>query len=135
MCCGCWNDDGAPVIDNERVRAVQPLIAAVYEHSYAGGNLHIALDDNNLEDEDLEFCSKCIDGAGVMPLNGSTFTAHVRHNNEKRANPDPPDQLAAERACCDALMAMTFEERVSALGLWDGCWSLNAAARTPQEER
>jgi len=101
MCCGCWNDDGAPQIDNERVRAVQPLIEAVYNFSCAGGNLHIALDDNNLDDGNLEFCSRRIDGAS-----------------------DPVDQLAAERACCDALMTMTYEERVSALGLWDGCWKL-----------
>ena len=127
MCCGCWEKDGRPIIDNARVRAVQPLIAAVYALACTGGNLHIALDDNNLDDDDLQFCSQCIDGAGVMPLNGSTFDSHLRYNDEKRLHPDPPDQLAVERACCDALLAMPYEERVSALGLWDGCWSLPEA--------
>ncbi len=67
MCCGCWEEDGAPRIDNAKVRAVQALIAAVYEHDCVGGNLHIVLDDNNLEDGSLRWCSQLIAAAGVMP--------------------------------------------------------------------
>lgn len=135
MCCTCWEEDGGIKIDNERVRSVQPLIAAVYEHNCVGGNLHIVLDDNNLEDGSLEFCSSCIDHAGQMPLDANAADFHKRYNDEKRADPDPPEQLAAERACCDALMAMTYEERVSALGLWDGCWKLSDEAKALAEGR
>lgn len=123
MCYGCWEEAGKPQIDNARVRAAVPLIQAVYEHCPVGGNLHIVLDDWNLEDGNLEFCSQTIDGAGVMPLGENPADFHVRYNDEKRANPDPPEQLAAERACCDAFMAMTEDERSSALALCDGFWA------------
>lgn len=34
------------------------LIAFYYEHNPAGGWLHIALDDGNLEDKDIWFCQE-----------------------------------------------------------------------------
>lgn len=123
MCYGCWEEAGKPVIDTPAVRAAAQAAAEVYEHACTGGNLHIVLDDWNIEDSNLEFCSQCIDGAGVMPLGGSTFAAHLRYNEEKQANPDPPEQLAVERCCCDLFMALTEEERASALALNDGFWS------------
>jgi len=130
MCYGCWEECEKPKIDNEKVRAAVPLIAAVYELACTGGNLHIVLDDWNIEDGNLEFCSQCINGAGVMPLKGSTVDAHLRYNEDKRANPDPPEQLAAERACCDAFMAMTEDERLSALALYDGYWKIGSGNQT-----
>lgn len=106
MCCACWQEDGAPQIDNERVRGIQPLIREVYDHHCAGGNLHIALDDNNLEDYNLDFCEE-----------------RIKEGDSHHDFEDSPEQAAAERACLAALRAMTYEERVSAMGLWDGCWS------------
>src|SRR5262249_35940523 len=97
MCCGCWHEEGAPIIDNECVRGVQSLIQEVYRHSAVGGNLHCVLDDNNLDDESLESAAKQIANGGW-----------------KDEQPDPPEQLAAERRCLDALQAMTYEERISA---------------------
>lgn len=105
MCCGCWEEDGRHQLDTPAVRAVQALIEAVYAHSCVGGNLHIALDDNNLEDHHLAFCAAQIASGGYPGR-------------------DTPEQLAADDACCKALQAMSYEERVSALGLWDGCWQL-----------
>lgn len=119
MCCGCWEDEGSPRIDNERVRGVQLLIEAVYDHNGVGGNLHIVLDDNNIEDGNLAFCLETIDRGGHPedPNHSPWYT------QSKLDDPDSPEQLAAERACCVALQAMTYEERASAMGLWDGCWS------------
>lgn len=128
MCYGCWEEAGKPQIDNEKVRAAVPLIAEVYGYSCVGGNLHIVLDDWNIEDGNLEFCSGCINGAGVMPLEDGAADCHQRYNDEKRKNPDPPDQLAAERACCDAFMAMTEDERSSALALYDQFWTTERRA-------
>lgn len=110
MCCTCWEDDGAPQIDNEKVRNVLPLIDEVYVHSGAGGNLHIVLDDSNVEDENLAHCRKWIEEGGYKPGWG---------------HDDSPEQLAAEMACLIALEAMTEDERNSALGLRGGCWRLN----------
>lgn len=124
MCYGCWEESDKVQIDNEKVRAAVPLIEAVYDLACTGGNLHIVLDDWNVEDGNLDFCDQCIKGKGVMPLDGSTFPAHLRYNEEKRLNPDPPEQLAAERACCDAFMAMTEDERLSALALHSKFWAI-----------
>lgn len=127
MCSGCWEEAGKPIIDTPAVRMAAAAAAEVYEHSCVGGNLHIVLDDWNVEDGNLEFCSQCIDAAGAMP--GVTETSpefHQRYNAKKRANPDPPEQLAAERACCDLLMALTEDERYSALALFDGLWTVRA---------
>lgn len=38
------------------VPEVLPLVRAFLERHPAGGSLHIALDDGNLRDSDLEFC-------------------------------------------------------------------------------
>ena len=101
MCCGCWKEMGAHRIDNEKVRASQVLIDAVYEHSGAGGNLHIQLDDSNVDDEFFE-------DAEMKVWDSDNY----------------PEKLAAERACYARFRSMTFEERVSAIGLDEGCWKL-----------
>jgi hypothetical protein len=127
MCYECWEEYGKPTIDTPIVRAAAEAVAKVYETSCTGGNLHIVLDDWNIKDGNLEFCSKCIDGAGVMPLDGSTFEGDLRYNAEKLANPDPPEQLAAERRCCDLFQQITEEERASALALNDGFWTVEGS--------
>lgn len=124
MCFGCWEDAGKPAIDTPAVRAAALAIAEVYEHSCVGGNLHIVLDDWNIEDGNLEFCRQCIEGAGVMPLGDHAIDMHHRYNETKRANPDPPEQLAAERRCHDLFAALTEEERAAALALNDGFWKV-----------
>lgn len=122
MCYGCWEEAEKPIIDTPAVRAAAASIAEVYEHACMGGNLHIVLDDWNLEDGSLDFCRGCIEGAGVMPDDGNLAECHRRYNDKKRANPDPPEQLAAERRCCELLTALSVEERASALALHDGFW-------------
>jgi hypothetical protein len=123
MCGGCWNDYGNPKIDTPAVREAAKAVDDVYQHSCVGGNLHIVLDDWNIEDSNLEFCSHCIDHAGMMPLAKDAADCHKRYNEKKRLDPDPPEQLAAERRCCDLFMALTEDERASALALNDGFWS------------
>ena len=122
MCYGCWEEAGKPQIDTPAVVDAAAAVEAVYEHSCVGGNLHIVLDDWNIEDSHLEFCSQCIDGAGVMPLDDNAADFHRQYNEQRRANPDPPEQLAAERRCCELFKALTEDERASALALHDGFW-------------
>lgn len=100
MCLNCYEEHGSPAIDNERVRATSQAIGKVYEFSAVGGNLHIAIDDWNIEDDDLDFCANSI----------ATNTVH-------RAD---VAQLAAERACLELLRGLTKEERVSALAMQSG---------------
>ena len=92
MCCGCWKEDGAHQIDNALVRE----IAALHESVDEFGALHIVVDDDNLEDQDLDYCR---DNAAEGEW---TPECEVFYQAMKRA---------------------TFEERVSASGLWNVCWS------------
>ena len=101
MCYGCWQDYGQPTVWNAKVRAIQPLIAAVHRYNFGGGNLHIVVDDFNMEDGNLEFCQRELDKGG---------------------DGDSPEQLAAEQACLTAFKSMALEERAAALGLYDGYW-------------
>lgn len=94
MCEGCYAEYGSPTIRNEKTDAAAALIARVYEQNCVGGNLHVQLDDWNIEDEFFD-----------------EFTVH--HESSDAA-------LAVERQCFDLMKSMTLEERASALALYDG---------------
>jgi hypothetical protein len=100
MCEGRYEEYGRPSIVNAKTLAAAALVCKVYEFSCGGGNLHIVLDDWNLEDDNIEFCSRQIANGGY----------------EGR---DSAEELAVERECCDAFAAMTMDERASALALYD----------------
>jgi hypothetical protein len=99
MCSGCYEEYGRPEIDTGATRRAAELIARVYDHACMGGHLHIAVDDWNLESSHVAFCSGQID------------------SNKQDAD---AEQLAVERECCDALMALSLAERASALALHRG---------------
>lgn len=107
MCEGCYEDYGRPTIVTDRTLAAAELIRQVYEYSIVGGNLHIVVDDWNLEDDDLEFCLKEIAKGGRSDPNYSDEC-------------DSKEQLVIEERCCKLLANMSLEERVSALALHDG---------------
>lgn len=93
MCMECVKKYVENPIDNERVRAVIPLIADVYEHSLAGGGLHCLLDDFNCEDP---FCEP----------------------SREFWRREELDRAIAEHRCGKAMLALTIEERASALWLF-----------------
>lgn len=123
MCENCWAEAGSPRIDNEKVRAVQPLIAAVYKYSHVGGNLHIVLDDFNVRDRDLECCQKIIADGGVLKMPAGSVAFLGVPAGTPETDPVSGEQLHAELTCLEALRAMTVEERASAIALFDGFWS------------
>jgi hypothetical protein len=97
MCEECWATYGNPQIDTPQVRHAAVMIDALYVDHLVGGHLHIVVDDWNLEDGFLSFCAM---------------------DAEERSGGYDPD----EQACADALLALTEEERASALGLQEGFW-------------
>jgi hypothetical protein len=101
MCIQCWNEFGRVQIDSAAVREAAASIAKVYEFSCVGGNLHIAIEDWNIEDDNLDFCAKSI-----------------RENVDEAG----PEQLDAEARCLGLLRALTEDERASALAFHDGFW-------------
>jgi len=118
MCYGCWVEYAKPAIDTPAIREVVKVIEEVYSYSCVGGNLHIVLDDWNLEDHSLAFCKREIERGGhPEDPNHSPWYTKI-----KLENPDSPEQLAVERKCHDLLFALTEPERASALALYDGYW-------------
>lgn len=58
MCIGCYEDYGRPKIINDYTRFAAAAINAVRTENPVGGELHIVIDDWNLEDSSLAFCAK-----------------------------------------------------------------------------
>jgi hypothetical protein len=95
MCCGCWEEEGAPVIKTPKVSELADALAAADPY----GPLHIAVDDCNLDFDSVEWCRF--------------------HDDAK-----PWDDWSPEdRRCWILLTAATEAERYSAAGLNHGCWS------------
>lgn len=112
MCSNCWKDHGSPRINTPVVRAAAEAARAVYEFSCVGGNLHIVLDDFNIEDGHLEFCREQIEKAP------EECRASGEHENGLCWC--SPEQLAAERYCYELFKALSEDERASALAILDG---------------
>lgn len=100
MCQDCWNRRGAPKIVTAKTLEAAHLIADVYCVTNAGGYLHIAVDDWNLDDDDIQWCRDNMD--------------------------TPPDYMLGRKptpeeiGCADVLLKLTEEERASALAIYDG---------------
>lgn len=113
MCVGCWQEYGAPQIDTPKVREIAEAIAAVYEWNGVGGNLHIQIDDFNLDDQHFEG-----DTLWDTPLLKSC-------GNIWADDPDWNDAWKeAEERCYLLLKNATVEERASALALHDQMWGV-----------
>lgn len=95
MCEGCYEEHGSPKIFNRTTLLAAKLIERVYGFSEMGGNLHIHLDDWNIEDEYFD-----------------EFKVD-RHDSSE-------DQVRAERECFWILKLMTLPERASALAIAHG---------------
>lgn len=119
MCYGCWEEYGKPVIDTPAVREAANSVAEVYAYACTGGNLHIVLDDWNLEDGSLQFCDGCIKRGG-HPEDPNDSPWHTKQTLE---HPDSAEQLAAERRCHDLFAALSVVERASVLALVDQYWT------------
>lgn len=105
MCYGCYEEYGFPKIVTESTLAAAEAAKKVYEFSCVGGNLHIVLDDWNIEDESLEFCRQSI--------------IRVRAGTPGQYDDTEPEQVDAEDGCLKLLEAMSIQERASALALWN----------------
>jgi hypothetical protein len=98
MCIQCWEEHGRPALDSPAIRAAAEAIGEVNPY----GNLHIIVDDWNLEDEHLDFCRAEVD---------SDPYDHYTRN---------PSDRAVDSDCLRLLAALTIEERASALARHDG---------------
>jgi hypothetical protein len=91
---------GSPTVVSLATRLAAQLIGEVYGFNGVGGNAHIVLDDWNIDDDDIRWC----------------LDVAMKEN----AHEADTDQLAAERACLEALLALSLDERASALAIYEG---------------
>ena len=99
MCLGCYEREGSPRVVNEKTVAAADAVGKVYEYSSVGGNAHIVLDDWNLDDHNIRWC----------------LDVAIAENSEG----DSDEKLAVEREALERLLALTYEERVSALAIYE----------------
>ena len=99
MCFGCYEERGKPAIVNEKTRAVAALVDRIYDLHLAGGLAHIVVDDWNLEDGNIQWCLD-----------------YTEANKDR----EPADLVEACRAALEALLAMTDDERASAMAIHEG---------------
>lgn len=102
MCESCWHQEGAPQIEHPRNDDVKRMFDAVYSADPCGGNLHIVLDDMNLDNDDVEYCLK-----ESIPGNYANLPAEVN---------------AIEKELGELLLTMTQQERYSAIAYAEGWW-------------
>ena len=93
MCGGCWDRHGRPQIQSPEVRAAAEAVSAVYDESCVGGNLHIVIDDWNIEDDHIDWCE------------------------------NDAEMTAAEQECARLFRQLSEAERRSALALHEGYWT------------
>lgn len=102
MCYTCWDMAGFPYIDNEATRKAVGMLSEVW----GGGNLHMVVDDWNMEDEIIESCKRRI----------------IAAMSAKR-KPDARPTMASlqlELDCANHLLSMSEDERYSAMARVDG---------------
>jgi hypothetical protein len=95
MCEGCYEEYGRPTIINGKTLAGAELVRAVYKYNGVGGNLHVQLDDWNIDDEFWD-------------------EFKVYHADSSA------EQVEAEKECFEAFKHMNTDERASALAIYDG---------------
>ncbi len=100
MCHECWVNAGKPREVTEMVIRAAEAIDEVYVYSFVGGNLHVVIDDWNVDDEDLAFCR-----AEAIPEN--------LHEASK-------EWIKKERECLGLLEGLTVAQRAAALALQSG---------------
>lgn len=99
MCQNCWIEAGSPIVVSPETTHALKLIEKVYAFSPTGGNLHLQLDDDNLEDAFFASFEPFIDDA-------------------------PAEQLRVEQECFQLLASMSEDARRTVVGIYDGYISL-----------
>jgi hypothetical protein len=104
MCETCWTERGGHKIINEKTIKAAELIQAIYdsEDGGAGGYAHIVVDDWNLDDSSINFSLSAIKKGDLSEDTGQAC-------NE----------------CLTFMKGLSYEERVSAMGLQNEYFNIN----------
>lgn len=104
MCRACWEDEGSPAIQNENTRRLCCLIDEVLAVFPNGGPLHAVLDDMNVGDSHIRYAMRYIDSAHKGENEWSLYSDH----------------LGLARRTAERLLECSYEERMSAIALYEG---------------
>ena len=107
MCRGCWEGAGKPAMVTPAILAAVASVKRVFDLHCMGGNLHIVIDDWNLEDDHLAFCRSAV-SRGLCG-----------------------DLLAAEMDCLNLLEPMSEQERAAVLAMHRGFTEDSVAPSPP----
>lgn len=100
MCYGCYEKYGKPEIINDATKNAVILIEKVYDMSCSGGNAHVVIDDWNIDDQSILWC-----------LN-KAISENICESRD--------ELIIAEKEALEALLALSIDERASALAIVDG---------------
>lgn len=99
MCYSCYTEDGSPSIINDKTLQAAKLIEEVFEYSDVGGNAHVVIDDWNVSNDTIDWCLN-------VGIPGNVHEAGI-------------EQLAIEYKCLQFLLELNYDERVSALAIYE----------------
>lgn len=80
MCEDCFEEYGRPMPDAAALAAV-PLIAEVFDEDVCGGNLHIMIEDWNIDDEHIAMCRTGV----ATPAEAACLEAFEKLTESQRA--------------------------------------------------
>lgn len=106
MCQNCWTEYGSPSEITPAIRLTAAIIGELYEISSVGGNLHIVINDWNLDDSSVEWCKDRV--------------LRIKKGIMEKYDDTDPEQLEIESRIINLLLPMTVSERGAVLALVDG---------------
>lgn len=112
MCCGCWEEMGAHKEVTNAVKLTADIIKKNMD-LLEFGPCHICIEDDNIEDENLQYCWDQCDKE-----------RKVTQPWESKAGFD--DEAIACRIVIGLLSSLSYEERVAVVGLYEGCFEEQA---------
>lgn len=78
MCENCWIENGSPSISTDKTRALAGLInASVNTFSNAARYGHIVFDDQNLDDDDIDYCITALKEADDVDEQERTYVLNT----------------------------------------------------------
>lgn len=112
MCCGCWQEKGAPSTMTPEILLAADFIKANEEILWSGP-CHVCIEDENVDGDNLDRCrERCSES---MPLTYESGESGLVWYSEK--------QQSTCRVAIMLLRSLEEEERVTVMGLVDGCFT------------
>ena len=109
MCHACYaGEHSSPTVASPEVLVAAASIAGLFEHAVNGGALNLVLENWNLGEEAVV----------------KAYEDLLRRGPDPEAYESWLDRWVKESACALQLLSLSETERASAIGLYEGFWSV-----------